>query len=377
MTGSLDVYAFELHGPAGALSAGRRAVLSGLAPGGVRAVTIEQRRADGIWAAVVTVPVGADGSFRAAVVPTGPASTARSRPARRACRCGSRSARGSTRGCSGSAGGRTADPRDRPARAGGGTGRAAALLARALPLAPGRPRACRPPLAGVVRRQPAAPLRGSHRAAGRGVAATGRRSGRAATWARAPAPAPDAARRRTPHGPAPGARGAPLSAPRSSLSSGADRGRYGAGAGSDGVASDAIRQPLSVRWSSTRVLRRRLALGGGPDLGDRRLAPDGDLADDQPRLAHVPETLLERDLAREADLLEIGDQRRREQPVAQRLVVLGRRRPAEGGEGRAHLLLGGRLALPAARERDRERGERPPPPHPPSRSSGVPPTAAA
>jgi len=73
MAGSLDVYAFELHGPAGALAAGRRAVLRGLAPGGVRAVTIEQRRVDGTWAVVVTVPVGPDGSFRASVVPTGPA----------------------------------------------------------------------------------------------------------------------------------------------------------------------------------------------------------------------------------------------------------------------------------------------------------------
>ena len=73
MAGSLDVYSFALHGPAGALSAGRRAVLRGLAPGGVRAVTIEQRRADGTWAVVVTVPVGPDGSFRAAVAPTGPA----------------------------------------------------------------------------------------------------------------------------------------------------------------------------------------------------------------------------------------------------------------------------------------------------------------
>ena len=73
MAGSLDVYAFQLHGPTGALTAGRRAVLRGLAPGGVRAVTIEQQRADGSWAAVVTVPVAAGGSFRAAVVPTGPA----------------------------------------------------------------------------------------------------------------------------------------------------------------------------------------------------------------------------------------------------------------------------------------------------------------
>jgi plastocyanin len=73
MAGSLDVYAFELRRPGGVLSAGRRALLRGLAPGGVSAVTIEQRRADGSWAPVVTVPVGAGGAFRAGVVPTGPA----------------------------------------------------------------------------------------------------------------------------------------------------------------------------------------------------------------------------------------------------------------------------------------------------------------
>jgi plastocyanin len=72
MAGSLDVYAFQLQGPTGMLSAGRRTVLRGLAPSGVTAVTIEQRRADGTWAPVITVPVGADGSFRASVVPTGP-----------------------------------------------------------------------------------------------------------------------------------------------------------------------------------------------------------------------------------------------------------------------------------------------------------------
>ena len=58
MAGTLDVYAFQLRRPAGVLSAGRRAVLSGLAPGGVTSVTIEQRRPDGTWAPVVTRPRG-------------------------------------------------------------------------------------------------------------------------------------------------------------------------------------------------------------------------------------------------------------------------------------------------------------------------------
>jgi plastocyanin len=72
MAGTLDVYAFELRPPSGVVTTGRRAVLRGLAPSGVHAVTIEQRRPDGTWAPVVTVPVAGDGSFRAAVVPTGP-----------------------------------------------------------------------------------------------------------------------------------------------------------------------------------------------------------------------------------------------------------------------------------------------------------------
>jgi hypothetical protein len=72
MAGTLDVYAFELRGPTGPVSAGERAVLRGLAPSGTRAVTIEQRRPNGSWAAVATVPVAGDGSFRAAVVPRAP-----------------------------------------------------------------------------------------------------------------------------------------------------------------------------------------------------------------------------------------------------------------------------------------------------------------
>ncbi|MEA2136142.1 MAG: hypothetical protein QOC68_4051 [Solirubrobacteraceae bacterium] len=72
MAGTLDVYAFQLQGPSGVIAAGRPAVLQGQAPGGVPAVTIEQQQPDGSWAAVVTVPVAADGSFRARVVPTRP-----------------------------------------------------------------------------------------------------------------------------------------------------------------------------------------------------------------------------------------------------------------------------------------------------------------
>ena len=72
MAGSLDVYAFSLRGPAGVVAAGRPAVLQGQVPSGVREVTIEQRRADGSWAPLVTVPVAADGSFRARLVPTRP-----------------------------------------------------------------------------------------------------------------------------------------------------------------------------------------------------------------------------------------------------------------------------------------------------------------
>lgn len=73
MAGTLDVYAFQLRGPDGAVAAGARAVLRGQAPTGVHAVTIEQRRPDGTWAPVITVPVAGDGSFRARVVPRGPA----------------------------------------------------------------------------------------------------------------------------------------------------------------------------------------------------------------------------------------------------------------------------------------------------------------
>ncbi|HYM57852.1 MAG TPA: cupredoxin family copper-binding protein [Solirubrobacteraceae bacterium] len=73
MSGSLDVFAFALRGPASPVAVRRRAVLRGIAPGGVRTVTIEQRRPDGSFVAVASAPVGADGAFRATVVPAGPA----------------------------------------------------------------------------------------------------------------------------------------------------------------------------------------------------------------------------------------------------------------------------------------------------------------
>ena len=44
----------------------------------------------------------------------------------------------------------------------------------------------------------------------------------------------------------------------------------GAGAGSDGVDSEAIRQPAAVRSSLMPVLRRHLSLGRGPHLRDPR-----------------------------------------------------------------------------------------------------------
>jgi plastocyanin len=73
MAGSIDVFAFALRGPALPVAVRRRAVLRGIAPGGVRTVTIEQRRPDGSFAALASVSVGPDGAFRATVVPSGPA----------------------------------------------------------------------------------------------------------------------------------------------------------------------------------------------------------------------------------------------------------------------------------------------------------------
>src|SRR5215211_6295609 len=90
------------------------------------------------------------------------------------------------------------------------------------------------------------------------------------------------------------------------------------------------------------VLRRRLARGGGANLGLGALliVGDGDLADRQPRVLDVLEAALHRDLARQADLRELAYELRGEHAVAQRLVVLGGRGAAELVERLAHLLLG-------------------------------------
>jgi plastocyanin len=72
MSGSIDVFAFALRGPASPVAVRRRAYLRGLAPGGTRTVTIEQRLPDGSFAAIASAPVASNGAFRAVVVPARP-----------------------------------------------------------------------------------------------------------------------------------------------------------------------------------------------------------------------------------------------------------------------------------------------------------------
>src|SRR5215216_3985659 len=84
-----------------------------------------------------------------------------------------------------------------------------------------------------------------------------------------------------------------------------------------------------------RVLARRLAGGAGAHLRAGGVLVDGDRADGQARIADVLEPLLERDLARQPDLLDRVDQLRGEDPVAQRLVVLGGGGALERRERRA------------------------------------------
>jgi plastocyanin len=72
MSGSVDVYAFAVRGPAAPVAVRRRAFLRGIAPSGVKSVTVEQRRPDGSFVAVTSAPVASNGAFRAAVVPARP-----------------------------------------------------------------------------------------------------------------------------------------------------------------------------------------------------------------------------------------------------------------------------------------------------------------
>ena len=149
----LRVPAARPHGP---LSAGRTALLRGLAPTGVAAVTIEQRRADGTLGARDHRARGRRRLVPRARLPPGPAVYRASprRPEPAAAAAGRRAAR--RRACARLNSG-ARDPRTAPRP--GGPCRAPALLARALPLAPGRPHARRSPLAAsfVVSRRAATP----------------------------------------------------------------------------------------------------------------------------------------------------------------------------------------------------------------------------
>ena len=72
MAGSVDVYAFQLLGPTGAISAGSPVTLHGIAPAGTSSVAIEVRRPDLTWAPVTAVAPAPDGSFRVRVTPDAP-----------------------------------------------------------------------------------------------------------------------------------------------------------------------------------------------------------------------------------------------------------------------------------------------------------------
>ena len=140
MAGAVDVYAFQLLGPTGAISAGSPVTLHGIAPGGTSSVRIEARRPDLTWAPVTAVAPAPDGSFRVRGDPRRPHHLSRGRRGRpepaaaAARRGGARHARDAPKGRA------LQDPRDRPAGPGRRARRAPALLARALPLAPGRAR---------------------------------------------------------------------------------------------------------------------------------------------------------------------------------------------------------------------------------------------
>lgn len=70
MSGTIDVFALALAGPSGPVPAGRTATLSGRAPDGTSAVSIEALDVNGgAWRAVAEVPVARDGTFAARPTP--------------------------------------------------------------------------------------------------------------------------------------------------------------------------------------------------------------------------------------------------------------------------------------------------------------------
>jgi plastocyanin len=72
MHGEIDVYALALLGPDRSVRLGSTVTLSGLAPGDVRSVRLEQQQADGAYEAVATASPAADGSFSFPITVSGP-----------------------------------------------------------------------------------------------------------------------------------------------------------------------------------------------------------------------------------------------------------------------------------------------------------------
>jgi hypothetical protein len=72
MHGQIDVYAVALLGPDRSVRLGSAVTLSGLAPGDVRSVGLEQQRADGSYEAVASASPAADGSFSFPITVSGP-----------------------------------------------------------------------------------------------------------------------------------------------------------------------------------------------------------------------------------------------------------------------------------------------------------------
>jgi plastocyanin len=72
MHGEIDVYAIALLGPDRSLRLGSTVTLSGLAPGDVRSVKLEQQQADGSYEAVASASPAADGSFSFPINVSGP-----------------------------------------------------------------------------------------------------------------------------------------------------------------------------------------------------------------------------------------------------------------------------------------------------------------
>jgi len=72
MHGEIDVYAVALIGPTRSVRLGSTVTLSGLAPGDVRSVTLEQQQGDGSFGGVAAAAPAADGSFNFPITVSGP-----------------------------------------------------------------------------------------------------------------------------------------------------------------------------------------------------------------------------------------------------------------------------------------------------------------